>query len=357
MSEDKITKYLINHEIDRGLKGQYDKLAKKFGVSAEAIRSRYRKLRSKGLVEPENHIPTIVNSRQPMQKQSKKPVMTFKEMESIFDELNQKNDMLSNFDLNFNLPEAEPNDNKEIIHPLSGDEKTLVISDLHIPYHNADAIKVALKHGMEEEVDNIIINGDFVDFYGISRFSKKPNKMIVIKEIEMGKRVLELIRGIYPKATIYFKEGNHDARLDAFVATSAPQLYGIEEIKLENLLKLNDFGINFIKSLDFLKIGHLHILHGHEANLFPYGVNVARSMHGKTLANTVFGHFHRTDNAVAKDIEGQLTGAWAVGCLCEMTPDFARLNKWNLGYMIINSKSNGNFKINNIMLDNNLEQY
>ncbi len=43
----------------------------------------------------------------------------------------------------------------------------LLLSDIHVPYHNIQALTLALKYGLENDVNTILLNGDIIDFYAI----------------------------------------------------------------------------------------------------------------------------------------------------------------------------------------------
>lgn len=66
------------------------------------------------------------------------------------------------------LPEPVKLSDTEPI-PVEGD-KILIMSDLHVPYHDLDAIKTALDYGEEQNIDSIIFNGDLTDFFEVSSF-------------------------------------------------------------------------------------------------------------------------------------------------------------------------------------------
>lgn len=51
-------------------------------------------------------------------------------------------------------------------------KKVLVLSDIHIPYHDVDAINAALEYGKQQGIDTIYLNGDIADFYMISQHQK-----------------------------------------------------------------------------------------------------------------------------------------------------------------------------------------
>ena len=54
----------------------------------------------------------------------------------------------------------------------TGCRKLGVIGDLHIPYHDEDAIETACDKMEAEGVDSILINGDLLDFYQLSFHEK-----------------------------------------------------------------------------------------------------------------------------------------------------------------------------------------
>ena len=85
------------------------------------------------------------------------------------------------------------------LHPA---QKALVISDIHIPYHDDEALEVALKAGEKAKVDTVVLLGDVLDFYRISRFSKDPRRKSVTLEMEEGRAFLEQLRKRFPKARI-----------------------------------------------------------------------------------------------------------------------------------------------------------
>ena len=88
----------------------------------------------------------------------------------------------------------------------------LLISDLHIPYHDNEAIQVAVKYGKKEKVNTVLINGDLIDFYGLSRFDKDPRVRNAAYEIAETKQFLAWLRSQFPKADIFWYLGNEPRR-------------------------------------------------------------------------------------------------------------------------------------------------
>lgn len=212
--------------------------------------------------------------------------------------------------------------------------RILVISDLHLPYQDNEAIKLALQYGKEKNVNCILINGDLIDFGNISRFEPDWRHRSINEEFEAVRAFLKGLRGLFPKARIIFKYGNHDERWEKYLYLKAPEIFDCTEFQLEVLLKLGELKIETVKDKLPIKIGHLTVLHGHELQ-GGGGVNPARATFMKTIDNVLIGHCHRTSQHTEPTMKGDVIVTTSQGCLCGLTPMFARVNKWNLGFVYI----------------------
>lgn len=104
----------------------------------------------------------------------------------------------------------------------------LVISDLHVPYHNADLLQRAidLKNRRFPEVDQLIIAGDLFDFASISRHPKDGREAAINDELKTAGAVLrELLR---PFSRAYILPGNHDERLAKKLEAHVPMRFLID---------------------------------------------------------------------------------------------------------------------------------
>ena len=117
-------------------------------------------------------------------------------------------------------------------------KKLAVLSDIHVPYHSISALECALDKISEEKPDAILLNGDTVDFYGLSRFMKDPRKRSVAHELQALNEFLDVLQQFGAK--IIYKLGNHDERYEHYLMHKAPELLGIPEFKFENLLKAGE---------------------------------------------------------------------------------------------------------------------
>lgn len=232
-------------------------------------------------------------------------------------------------------------------------EKNLILSDIHIPYHDSAALHAAIRLGEKMRPDTIILNGDTADFYSISRFMTDPGQRNLKAEIDDVKQFLGWLRQKFPKARIIYKLGNHDERWEHFIWTKAAELWDLDEVQFENVLHLDDYGIEMVKHQRIISIGKLATLHGHE---FPKGltnsVNPARGNFLRGLECSLAGHLHRTSEHAETSLSGRFITCWSTGCLCGLTPEYARINKWNHGFAYVELAGNGQFNVENYRILN-----
>lgn len=229
--------------------------------------------------------------------------------------------------------------------------KVLIISDLHMPYHDEDAIETALKFGLRREVNTIIINGDLFDFYKLSRFEKDPRKRDFCYEIECGKIFLTRLRELFPEALIVYYLGNHDLWYKRFLYAKAPELLGLAEVELNHILGLKELDIVYLDNSRGITLGNLNIRHGHEF-FGAGGVHPARTYYLKAKDNILVGHVHRTSFFQANDINRKIHGGWSTGCLSNLSPDYNINSEYNHGCAYIETQSDGSFVVENKMIIN-----
>lgn len=228
--------------------------------------------------------------------------------------------------------------------------RILFLSDIHFPYHDQQSLTTALNYGKEHDADCIYLNGDVIDCYQLSSFEKDPKKRKFSHELKQVHKFFEILRREFPKAKIYFKEGNHEERYWRFMRIKAPELLDIDAFTLAALLKLSEFNIEYIGGRTKAIIGKLSVFHGHEFGSTVFSpVNVARGLYMRAKANAICGHSHQTSEHTERDINDKMITTWSVGCLCELSPDFSPYNKWNHGFAFIKTDGN-NFNVQNIRI-------
>lgn len=242
------------------------------------------------------------------------------------------------------LPEGLTN--KRTPYNISTSNRILIISDIHIPFHDIKALNKALDYGSKHKIDTLIINGDMLDMYSISRFMKDNRITSLQNELNIAKKILTHIRNKFKKAKIIYKAGNHEHRLQRYLYEH-PEMLDLECLKLENLLNLSQLKIKYIHNDQLIKLGKYIIAHGDEIKCS--GVNPARTTLLKNMHSIIFSHLHRTDNHTFKTIANDTLNAHAIGCLCDLSPAYAPYNNWNHGFLYAERNSN-DFFVTNIIL-------
>lgn len=251
----------------------------------------------------------------------------------------------------FKLPKSYASKAKVFYLPRSCNN-ILFISDLHIPYHDNTAISLALKYGIEKNINCIFINGDILDFYQISRFTNIERKRSVKEELQLAREFLDVLKATFPGVPIYFLMGNHDNRLEMYLAVKAPEVLDMEEFKLEVLLHADEYNMTVIKDTTLVRIGKLSVTHGHLLIRGIFApVNAARGAFLRAKANVIISHVHKVSTHSEKTINEKIIVSYSTGCLCELNPDYNPFgNNFSHGFAHITTEPNGNFRVRNLQI-------
>jgi predicted phosphodiesterase len=242
------------------------------------------------------------------------------------------------------LPEPEKNDySKVIIH----EKRIGILSDIHFPYYDKQALNAAIKYLKEWKPDCIVLNGDIIDCYTLSNWEKDPRKRSFAYELDMLKAFFTQLRKMWPTQRIIFKSGNHEDRYEKVILQRVPEFVDVELFTFESVIQANQYKIQVVGGKRLLKAGHLNIAHGHEFARGMVGpVNPARGFYMKAKANVIGGHHHQRSEHEEPDLNDKTTAAWSTGCLCELHPHYAPINKWGHGFATVEIQGE-NFKVNN----------
>lgn len=246
-----------------------------------------------------------------------------------------------------NIP--EPEYERFGIYELSGDVYPVIIgADAHIPYHDRDALEIFIDRAVEINAKTIILDGDWIDMYQLSRFARDPRYRSVKEEIATFRLVMEELRSACPNAKILYKLGNHEERYFIYLANQAPEIFDLTSFSLENVLKTKEFGIEIIGDKRVIKIGSLHVIHGHEySGGATSPVNPARGLFLKARKNAIMAHCHKSSEHPGTTIDGDVFSCWSIGSLCQLHPQYCVLNDWNLGFAEVYEEDDGMFRVDN----------
>ena len=237
---------------------------------------------------------------------------------------------------------------------ILGAGKYGIISDIHFPFQDDTALYAAIDFLVKQNITGLILNGDIIDCYAISRFAKERRDVHLFEEIEMCKDFINALQQIFPDIPMWYRVGNHDMRIDRFIVNQAPELMGVEGLSLAGMLHLKEYGIKPIHK-GIIKAGKLNILHGHEFGESIFSpVNPARGVFLKSKSSTLIGHYHQKSEHSEGNLNGDVVGCWSTGCLCKLTPSYRPFayTKWNHGFAVVDVFADGEFEVHNHLILN-----
>ena len=251
------------------------------------------------------------------------------------------------------LPESHTKVRNSFTFP-TGCKKLGVFGDVHIPYHDNTALEVMFKKFEEEKVDSIFINGDLLDFYQLSFHEKDPREVHFKGEIEAGKEFLAYIRSRFPDIPIYYITGNHENRFERYLRIKASELLDIDECRLDVILHVAEYKIEYLPFRSKVVFGDYTIEHGDKIP-GAGGVVPARTLLMRLKSNSIVNHFHKSSESSQRIYGvGEPTNirAYSLGCMCDLAPEYMEINEWNHGFCIM-SKIKDKVSVSNYKIEGN----
>ena len=197
-------------------------------------------------------------------------------------------------------------------------KRTVIISDLQVPYHDPKAVKNVAAFIKRWKPDRVATVGDEIDLPQLSRWERGlagefagtlDRDRRITQEVLFDLRVTDMVRS------------NHTDRLYNSIKTRLPALAALPELQFENWLGLKDLGIKFHR--DPMPIAkNWIVLHGDEGALSQKGGQTALGLAERTGLNVICGHTHRAGiTHRTQSVGGKVTRTlWGfeVGCLMDL---------------------------------------
>lgn len=174
----------------------------------------------------------------------------------------------------------------------------LFVPDTHAPFHDVRAWKLMLQVGRKLRPYGIAHMGDLGDFYSVSAHSKDPSrKLTLLDEMAVAAQCRADLDelGATDKR---FIEGNHEYRLNTYIADKAPELAGITSA--DDLLGLTAHGWNVTPYRDYTSVGALNLTH----DTGQGGKYTAARATETFQASVAIGHHHAIQYFVMGDARG-----------------------------------------------------
>lgn len=206
----------------------------------------------------------------------------------------------------------------------------MILSDIHFPFHDQRVLSKALSRCKGKT--HIYLLGDIIDAYSVSRFDKDPaRKETLGDEIGMMEQLLlKPLREQNPDAEIYYFKGNHEQRIEQYIWSKAPELAWMDELKLENVLRLPKYDIQLVGRSGMKQHGVW----------FKHGDKVAKAS-GMTAkaeledhwVSGFSGHCHRAGEYVTRK-KTKVEFFWQeTGCMCLIDPEYTSNPDWRQGWV------------------------
>lgn len=107
-------------------------------------------------------------------------------------------------------------------------QKIVLINDLHVPYHDEAALAEVI-NTEAHDTDLLIIGGDLLDLFSVSRYEKFNTYFPLSYELTQGKAVINTLASHFKKIKII--PGNHDERWKKHLLTKR----GLSPFELESM--------------------------------------------------------------------------------------------------------------------------
>jgi predicted phosphodiesterase len=210
--------------------------------------------------------------------------------------------------------------------------KVVYVSDIHAPYHDPAAIKLAQTITAAVKPDIMFFGGDIVDCYAVSDFDRDPQRVVRFQdELDSAMQVMAGFRRHAKSA--FFLPGNHERRWQRFI-NRHPEISSLRDAEMGELLKLKAQKIQLLEHGRDFKIGELFYMHGDEVS--GGGVFPARGVYLKEQGNVVFGHYHRAQVFYNRLKDGTTHGSFANPCLCSLKQEYIKgTTQWQQGLSVI----------------------
>lgn len=199
------------------------------------------------------------------------------------------------------------------------------------PFHDEQAMNVALQIARDLNPDVIVNLGDFLDLAAHGRFDQEPAfAQTTQAALDRGHKFLAEQRAICPEGDIVLIEGNHDRRLPKSIMNNAAASFGLKRanapekwpvLSVPYLLRLDELGVKYVDGYpagQYYLSDRLKFKHGEKTGKRG---TIAGAVVDIEKVSTIHGHNHHIE-MVYKSVDtnhGQRTSlAATLGCLCRV---------------------------------------
>ncbi len=226
----------------------------------------------------------------------------------------------------------------------------LVISDLHSEHIDLEAFGATLRffEKTPRKQRRIFLLGDILsmdafmsksDAFKMAKKAKDFDGYFVpeaMKEFDWWHSLMKLLLSVVDKPEHITKFcGNHLQRLERRDFTKFMLVDYAHNFNIEKQLKIKEYGINYIKYNDWLKIetksGDMMLTHG-----VYCGANPIKKHADVAKCSVMFAHTHELGLTSFKTVNGTFIG-YNNPCMCDMRPEYmeGKPHNWSIGFSTI----------------------
>lgn len=211
--------------------------------------------------------------------------------------------------------------------------KVVYVSDIHAPYHDPAAVRLAQMIVKDIKPDVMFFGGDIVDCYAVSDFDRDPQRVVRLQdELDSAMEIMDGFTEHAKSALSY--PGNHERRWNRYI-NRHPEISSLRDATMGRLLKLKERGIGELKHGQDFRIGELYYMHGDEnagGSTFP-----ARNFYLREQGNCLIGHYHKAQVFYNRLKNGTMHGCWCNPCMCLLKQEYTKgTTQWQQGLTVIN---------------------
>jgi hypothetical protein len=201
-------------------------------------------------------------------------------------------------------------------------QRTVVVSDLQVPYHDEVAVKNLGAFIRAWKPHKVVTIGDEIDLPQISRWTEGTPGWY---EQTLGEDRDLAVQTLYDLQVTDMIRSNHTDRLYNVIMKKIPAFLSLPEMKFERFMQLDELGITFHKKPMAIAPNWIAI-HGDEQGINPNaGLTAlgAARRHGKSV---ICGHTHRAGRSAFTESSGGSLGRVLHGVEVGNLMDFKQAN-------------------------------
>lgn len=224
----------------------------------------------------------------------------------------------------------------------------VILSDLQIPFQDQPVIDLVVSFIQDLKPYGIILNGDIIDAYQLSEFSKDPLEAATIRsEQRQAGRLMSRLSRVGTER--WWVGGNHEDRLRRYLWNHAPKFAGLSELTFPSLFHLGDYGFKWKEYGAHIDLGKLMVTHG--SMVSKHSGQSGKSHMEKYGTSILIGHTHRLGVYYKRDVRG-VHAAYENGCLCRLDPEYDQHPNWQAGFSVCHVAEGGMFNVQQIPILN-----